>query len=248
MSSNGEETPDDGRKSLADLASMPVEELLNLQEWLIPLSRSKEVQEHKDKERRRQIKKKDELALEARWSKPGERLQDHRGFWPTRGSDSKTSLETHRSHSDDPQESSSVALQDPNQLGPRELRSRVVERSQRIQREHEEEYLKDSARNTKAAAQEPPIQNHAPQTFIEGLDELSISHLGDLILSSAFERLDGGSRTKLVARFLELYEAIAENNWKALESTDCNNTPSRRLREQPEPPGLQRPSTETPIS
>lgn len=220
MSSNEEETPDDGRKSLADLASMPVEELLDLQEWLIPLSRSKEVQEHKEQERRRQIKKKDELALEARESKTGERIQDPQGYWPTRGSDSKTSLETHRSHSAAPQESSSVALQGPNQLRLRELRSRVIERAQRIQREHAEKRSKDSARMTKAAAQEISIQKYAPQTFLEGLGKLSILHLGDLILSSAFERLDGGRRAKLVAKFLELDESIAEEEWKALESRD----------------------------
>ena len=220
MSSNSEENPVKERKSLADLASMPVEELANLQEWMIPPSRREEVQEHKDKERRCQIKRKDELALEARGTKPGERLHDPRGYWTTRNSDSKISLETHQRHSDAPQESSSVALQDPNQPGPRELRSRVVERSQMIQREHDEEHLKDSAGNTKAAAQEPPIQKHASQTFSESLDELSISHLGDLILSSAFERLDGGRRAKLVARFLELDESTAEDNWKALENAD----------------------------
>lgn len=96
----------------------------------------------------------------------------------------------------------------------------MIERAQRIQREHAEKRSKDSARMTKAAAQEISIQKYAPQTFLEGLGKLSILHLGDLILSSAFERLDGGRRAKLVAKFLELDESIAEEEWKALESRD----------------------------
>jgi hypothetical protein len=42
MSPNAEENPVKERKSLADLASMPVEELANLQEWMIPPSRREE--------------------------------------------------------------------------------------------------------------------------------------------------------------------------------------------------------------
>lgn len=68
-----------------DLQRLSVEELAALADWMVPPSRRTELEEFKKQIRRRDIAESDAAAIEAKQSKPGEMIDDPRGYWPARG-------------------------------------------------------------------------------------------------------------------------------------------------------------------
>ena len=64
-----------------NLQDIPVEELAELFDWMVPPSRKYELEMYKNNLRRQAVREADKEAKKARGSKPGERMEDPRGYW-----------------------------------------------------------------------------------------------------------------------------------------------------------------------
>ena len=65
-----------------NLQDIPVAELAELFDWMVPPSRKYELEMYRNNLRRQAVREADKEAKEARGSKPGERMEDPRGYWP----------------------------------------------------------------------------------------------------------------------------------------------------------------------
>lgn len=70
-----------------NLQDIPVAELAELFDWMVPPSRKSELEMYRNNLRRQAVREADKEAKKARVSKPGERMGDPRGYW-TRSRDS----------------------------------------------------------------------------------------------------------------------------------------------------------------
>jgi hypothetical protein len=71
---------------MADLNELGLEELSRLPDWMVPPSRRTELDEYKKAIRRAQVQQADETApLSEVKIKPGDRVEDPRGWWSPRG-------------------------------------------------------------------------------------------------------------------------------------------------------------------
>ena len=64
-----------------NLQDIPVAELAELFDWMVPPSRKHELEMYRNNLRRQAVREADKEVKEARGSKPGERMEDPRGYW-----------------------------------------------------------------------------------------------------------------------------------------------------------------------
>lgn len=199
--------------NLDDLASMPVEQLATIVEWMIPPGRKQELEDFKAREKRLRIRQKDLLARKAKETKPGERIKDPRGYCRQRRELRREIENRLRTSTNTNSQPSAQAITDQERL--KELCSLLTKRLQKLQEEKETlntQLQKSTLREAGVSAKDR--QGHV---YLKSFGWLSLAQLGDLVLSDRFELLEEKCQKDIVDKFLALEEVVFESAWKELE-------------------------------